>query len=350
VNKTTKKQKISAADLTGLAIARVIIHDIPQRSKTETTEPTLTDLECQLHQEAVTYILDRLKQALGSSRSYEIQFDPASASPVPGLVRSSTAETLTSDAFVAMSHQIARHLFANHTRATSPGLLAVMDCFIHGEQGLAVLKLARQEATQIELLQKDGKRVFDATVLHNLVLGEGTRFFKSALFQRIGEEDDDVIALACDEQIEEHSMAHFWRNFLGCKFVEQPSVMTERYFNVTMDYISQQVSDPVQKTAMYESVLSELNSNAKAFTPKTFIRDHVPAKHRKLYQEFLEQHSVTLNQFEKDTKNIKSKLDRRQYITEKGAVVTAPVDHPEIVSVTHDSIIVTDTLKKVDHK
>lgn len=346
------KKQISAQDLTGLEIGRFIIHDIPQRDKADPNaiEPTLSEIECPMHAETISYMRDHLKSALGASRAHEIRFDEKSSSPVPGLVRSATNDILRSDAFVAMSQQIALHLYSVHTRATSAGLLVVMDCTIYGEQAIAILKLSRHGATQITLIQKDGKRTFNPVVLKDLVLGEGTRLFKSALFHRIGIGDDDISALACDEQGEETSLAHFWRSFLGCKLAEKASVMTERYFNTTLEYIDTKIDDPIAKTALYEAIHVELNSNKKAIVPVTFISQHVPKDHRAAFRAFLEEKHVSLKQFDKDTVNISAKLKRRQYISEKGAVVTAPADHPEIIEVTKDQIIVADTLKRVGKK
>jgi len=346
------KKKINADDLTGLEITRFIIHDIPQRDKADpnAVEPMLSEIECPMHAETIVYMRDHLKNALGSSRAHDIQFDKTSSSPVPGLVRSATNDVLKSVAFVAMSQQIAKHLFSVHTRATSAGLLVVMDCTIYGEQALAILKLSRHGATQITLIEKDGKRTFNPVVLKDLVLGEGTRLFKSALFHRIGTGEDDISALACDEQGEETSLAHFWRSFLGCMLIEKASVMTERYFNVTLEYIDTRIDDPIAKTALYEALHVELNSNKKAVVPVTFISQHVPKDHRAAFRAFLEEKHVSLKQFDKDTAHIATKLKRRQYISEKGAVVTAPVNHPEIVKVTKDQIIVADALKRVGKK
>ncbi len=346
------KKTINAEDLTGLEITRFIIHDIPQRDKADpnAVEPTLTEIECPMHAETIAYMRDHLKNALGSSRAHDIQFDETSSSPVPGLVRSATNDILKSEAFVAMSQQIAMHLFSVHTRATSAGLLVVMDCTMYGEQALAILKLSRHGATQITLMERHGKRTFNPVVLKDLVLGEGTRLFKSALFHRIGTGEDDIRALACDEQGEETSLAHFWRSFLGCKLIEKASVMTERYFNVTLEYIDKCIDDPIAKTGVYEALHVELNSNKKAIVPVTFISQHVPKDHRAAFRAFLKEKHVSLKQFDKDTTNIATKLKRLQYVSEKGAVVTAPVDHPEIVQVTKDQIIVADALKKVGKK
>lgn len=340
--------KLTPDDLMTLEITRVIFHDVPHRPKNSEIKPSLSDVETDISGPKIGHVRDRLKIALGSPRAYPIHFGDSGSSPVPALVREATANILTSQQFVALSQKIALHLFEHHSGVTSPGLLAVMDCAVQAEQAFAILKLERKSGARLESIKVGGKRTYDLSVLDDLVLTQDTRFFKNALFHRTGPEDDDFAALACDDQSDQ--IASFWSKFLGCSLVELPRISTQKFFEASMNYISNVVADPVEKTAIYEAVLSELNSNKKRFAPKTFIQDHVPVKHQKPFHDFLETQKVSLAQFTVDTSEIKAKLARKSYITNDGAVVTAPADKPELLTIEKTRIIVNDTVKKVDHK
>src|ERR1035438_9515832 len=137
-------------------------------------------------------------------------------------------------------------------------------------------------------------------------------------------------------------MATFWRAFLGCSLIELPRISTQKFFDASMEYISDIVSDAIEKTAIYEAVLSELRSQKPSFVPKAFIRDYVPPSHQKRFQEFLLEKNVSLNQFRVDTSEIATKLRRKSYITIDGAVVTAPVDKPNLLTIQKHRIIVND--------
>jgi hypothetical protein len=225
-----------------------------------------------------------------------------------------------------------------------------MDCVVQAQQSFGILKLEREEGEQLELSERNGKRTFDWEVLRNLVLTDGTRFFKSALFHRTGERPDDFSALACDDQLRpgaDEQMAQFWKRFLGCRVVEDARITTEKFFNASMEYISDVITDPVLKAAVYEHVVSELKSNKKQFSPKVFIENYFPSEHQRPFRAFLEERHVTLRQFPLDTSEIAHKLKRKTYVTTKGAVVTVPVDASDIVTVQKHKIIVSDTVKRV---
>jgi hypothetical protein len=341
---------MTADDLATLQITRVIFHDIPQRGRDGQQQPVLSEIESAVDANKVRHLRDRLKRALGSPRAYEIQFDAGSASPVPGTIRDCTAKTLASEEFVAASHVVARYLFEQQNRVISPGLLAVMDCVVQAQQSFSILKLEREEGEQLELSERNGKLTFDWEVLTNLVLTDGTRFFKSALFHRKGDGPDEFSALACDDQLRpsaDEQMAQFWKRFLGCRVVEDARITTEKFFNASIEYISDVIPDPVLKASIYEHVLSELKSNKKQFSPRTFIETYFPEEHQRPFRVFLEERNVTLRQFPLDTSEIANRLKRKSFVTVKGAVVTVPADQSDIVTVQKHKIIVSDTVKRV---
>ena len=105
-------------------------------------------------------------------------------------------------------------------------------------------------------------------VLDDLVLTEGTRLFKTALFVRRNNESEEFDGLACDSQLSVSAsshMAHFWLNFLGCKFVVDPRVATQRFFDSTLDFVNNAVTDPTEKGEIYDSLQSEFKSAKLTF-------------------------------------------------------------------------------------
>jgi hypothetical protein len=217
---------LKADDLATLHIKRLIFHDVPRRLRGVEQSTVLSEIDATLDAGRIAHLKRRLVRALGSKSAYDIQFRAESQSPVPPLIRSYTKGKHRFDEFVPLSQKFAQFLFEQQGGSTSPGVLTVMDSVVSGKRALLVLKLEREEGAQLALSEKQGKQTFEMSVLDNLVLTDGTRLFKSALFVRKSQDEDDFAALACDTQRpfgSSDELAQFWlrflRNFVAKRFL-----------------------------------------------------------------------------------------------------------------------------------
>jgi|SRR5688572_12409961 len=131
-----------------------------------------------------------------------------------------------------------------------------------------------------------------------------------ALFARTGDEDDDFHAVCCDDHSRvtaSSDMARFWLDFLGCRVLLDAKVAAERFYESTVRFINERVSDPIQKNDLYEHLHSQLKSQHKQFsrrsnlsqrsrssygvnrpvtmyvtTPSGFIKSNIGAVHRRI--------------------------------------------------------------------
>lgn len=342
---------ITSANLAQLKIRRIIFHDVPNRPKKVVEAPVLADLETKIDAKRSEMLLRRMVQVLASKSAYPVEFDPTSGSRVPDEVRKFTATLASSPEFVAMSQRLANFLFEQHTGATSGGLLSVIQVELNGQQGLAVLKLEREQGAELVKKEENGKRSFDMSVLDNLILTDGTRLFKTGLFVRTGPDDNDFKASACDTQwtvATSGDVARFWLRFLGCRFTEEPRVSTEKWFDATLRFANEEIADPVLKNDLYEHLFSELKSSRKMISPKKFKEDCIPDDYQAKYETFLKDRSVGLQAFPKDTVDIHNRLRRRLYHTAKGVSVTVPEEESQLVEIAKQRIIVHDELTSVD--
>jgi hypothetical protein len=340
---------ITAADLARLRIARTIFHDVPSRPRNVEGGPILADLETAIDARRAHILNTRITQVLGSKQAYSIRFSAAPANQVPFEIRNFTARNQGAVEFVQMSRRLAEYLYAQHTGATSPGLLCVMSITAGHKPGIAILKLERQEGAEIKFTGAEGHRVFSMDVLENLILTDKTRLFKSAAFLRGGPEDDQFELGACDSQGPE-DMARFWMTYLGCELDEEPRVVTRRWFETSLEFANEQIVDPVTLNNFYEHLHSELNSNRQRVSPRQFIEDNLPPALRAPYTEFLQQHRVSLQAFTKDTSEIKARLRRRSFHTEHGISVVVPEQEQNLVNVRERQIVVNDHLVRIDNK
>jgi hypothetical protein len=341
---------IESKDLAKIKIRRIIFHDVPHNVKGGTNKPELADAETQVDQRREQILRDRLVTALGSSSAYPVE--SAGPSLVQQEIEKYTTKNHSAAQFIQMSRQLAEHLFAQQSGATSSGLLCVIDLTTDSRAGLALLKLERERGAELEWQTlAGGKRVIQMSVLDNLVLTEGTKLFKSAIFVR--QSKTEIIAKACDSQSLSSSsidLAQFWLRFLGCRLVEEPRISTQRWFDATVQYLNENVTDPMEKSSLYGHLVSELNSNKATVSPKKFASDYVSLSESDDYIKFLKSQNIGNSQFRKDTADIATKLARLAFYTSKGVLISAPADLESLVSIEAEQIVVRDHLQRVVKK
>jgi len=344
---------ITQEQLGTLVVKRVIFHDVPNSLKSAPgKEPTLSDVETSIDTTRKALLRKKLVEVVGSQRAYPVVFLPAALtrSSVPPSMVALTKNAKALGDFVEVSRKLALELFDKQIGSVSPGLLCMIDVVMDSRIGIVLMKLERHEGAQLTL-QKDGnKQTFAMSVLDDLVLTDGTRLFKTALFLRTGLGDEDFESVVCDNQVStmtSDSLAKFWMTFLGCTFADDPRVTTQQFFDASVRFINQQMTDPVQMSDLYDSLQAELKSNKANFTPKSFIDNHIPDEYRAEYRTFLTEQRVPLTSFKKDLHDINNRLRRRIYMTRSGAFVSVPETHVDVVEVTEEKITILDSVSRV---
>ena len=340
---------LTSQQLATMTVRNVVFHDVPNQrgdggNLVLATEPTQIDATRR------KMLQDKLKRVLDSRSAYGIVFDEDSDSPVPETVRNYTASAYTAQRFVENSQVIARHLHTVQHGAVSAGLLCVIDVNVGGNHGVVLMKLEREAGAQLELQTVTDRTYFHMLVLENLVLTSGTKLYKTAAFLRTGTTDNAFEMTACDSQhrvTDSTEMARFWLTFLGCVVEEDARVTTSKFYNSTVEFINSRIDDPIEKTQMYESLHSELQSRSRNVVPRNFIRDYVPDAYQAPLREHLEARRVPLGTFEKNTQDIKNVLRRLTFISDHGVRIVAPEGAERLVTSDDESITVNDRLKSI---
>jgi hypothetical protein len=345
-------QVMTIADyLATLKIEHVIFHDVPSNKKGSTdNQPTFSDVETPLDSERKTLLKKKLTQVVGSRSAFPVRFNPDSASPIPDTVRPLTLSAPAPAALLLASQKMAKYLFEQHIGSVSPGLLCVISVVASSRKGIVLMKLERERGAELQLKEKDGLKTYAMDVLDNLVLTDGTRLFKTAMFLRTGKGDDEFLAMACDSQIPgitSSDLAKFWLRFLGCELLEEPRITTQRFFESAVRFVSTRVDDPVLKAEIYEHIHSQLRAPKKTLSPRGFIEEYVPKKLQSQFEQHLEEENVSLSTFHKDLADIQNRLKRVSYETNKGAIITVPEAHSDLVDVRDEDVLVKDAVRKI---
>lgn len=342
---------ISNQDLSKISVKSIIFHDVPVNTRKKGVQPLLTDQETVADSKRVPLLETRVRRVLGGGAAYAVEFHPGSASPVPEAVALLTDNGAAADCLIQQSRKMATFLFDLQVGPVSAGLLCVLKVAVGARRGVAIMKLERERGADLHLNQQGEHCSFEMSVLDSLVLTDGTRLFKAALFLESG--SGEIDAVASDDQnhpSRSSDVAQFWLRFLGCKFVVEPRISTQRWFDTSVEFANECVRNPVEKNALYEHLVSEMNSNRSSVSPKKFISEYVKRELQQEYSDFLTANGVALRNFPKDTSDIESKIKRLSYHTQEGVTVSAPADKEDLIEVASNRIVVNDQLRKVSRR
>lgn len=311
------------SNLAKLRIDRLIVHEIPARLVSgDGPPPVLSEVESRLDQMLRNYFGERIKESLAAA-AYDVVLDADSASPVPGLVLDHLNGT--GKPFVAMSQDMAGHLYASQTGVNPDGLLTVAHVSIADRRGLGILKLDKEEGLRVKSIKLENKRTFNIEHIRELMLTNRTRVFKAALFVQRGKTLASVEAIVSDKQRgyqPKTEVADFFlKRFLGCALREAPDVTTKRFFQATDLFVNTRVSDPVLKTQYQMALLTEMNSGRPTIEPKRFAENNLQPPDRDSYAQLLVEQGITVPVIDKDTTLIKNQIKRVQLELESGILV-----------------------------
>jgi len=302
-------------DLGSFVVNSVIVHDVPKPEPGRpTTGPLLSDVESELDAELRNFFSERIVRSLG--KGFDVVFDEATTSPVPVIVNLALADPPAD--FVKASQAIAMHLFSSQSRVNSPGLLTVIDGEVDHQRCLAILKLEREQGLRAHQDRTAAGVTFTLEHLRELMLTEGTRVFKAALFQQFGDEVNSVVGLASDNQrgyLPRVEVAGFFLSrFLGCRLRDAPRLATKAFFIATQEFINSRVADPVLKKQYEVALLTEMNSNRSVIDPGAFAREHMAAEFRQPLIQHLIAEAAPAAPFPKDIDLIATQV--RQMVIE----------------------------------
>jgi hypothetical protein len=312
-------------DLGMIHVDRLIVHEIPRHYvRSEASEgPVLSDVESHLEDDVRNFFQERLVSTL--SGAYEVEFDPASGSAIPALVKGLLSRRPPD--FVKASQDLANTLHASQAGVNPAGLLTLMGISLGKRSGFAIVKLEKEEGARVERAQVGGRSTFNVSHLRDLMLTRKTKVFKVGLFIP-GEGKGDIEALVSDTQKGSGTAVAFFflSEFLGCKLKEVPEVTTKRFFDVTQRIINDEVESPETKARYQIGLIAELQNSHNAIRPAAFAAAAFDVGDRGRYLEALAAEGLAAGTFAKDIGLIEPILRRIQWNFENGISVLAAPD------------------------
>lgn len=293
----------------------IVIHDIPHKSKHDTTSSVrLSEVESPLNADITRYFQEKILEAANSSRAFRVSWiEEISNSPIRAEVER-YFDSARSNALVPISHIMARHLYDIQTGSNPAGLLGLMHCaMVDGQtQALACLKVERSRGTQILPTDVQGHPTFQINVLKDLMLHDASRVFKLALFINRPENMEIVVV---DNQVgwaHKRNIAHFFlRDFLGCCLLDAPDILTQKFYDAVESFINEVVDDPEKKIEYTLQLVAEMKSQSDSIRPERFAIRCFSDEHRREFQQFIVEMGIPYGDFPKDLAQIQSRLRQR---------------------------------------
>ena len=312
-------------NLRTLQVQSVIFHDVPKHFvKTGGEQIRYSQAPILLDSQLRGYLQQRIVGSLETA-GYRVEPDPETKSLVPDLILNRLTDNTTD--FVTMSRTMAEYLQQSQTGANPGGLLCLAEVILDTGPGLAILKLAREEAVRIEP-QTDiqGRFIFDLEHVRDIIFSNRTRVFKAGLFVLQDETAGLVGGLVSDNQRSYTSQIEvaefFLKSFLGCKLTDSPEIITKTVLSTTEEFISTKVGNSENRARYTTALYAEFGNEKNTFSPLAFAETNFRPEDRRPYREWLAQHGVEPRQFVKNTDLIDERLKKVTMAFARNIVVT----------------------------
>ena len=318
-----------------LNVEELIVHDLPKKlsrrvlrenQDTSPEKPVFSQAPSPVNEEIKNFFHDKITGTIGSDAAFDIVFDPSGNTIVEQLMNQYFANNNITT-HIAITQQIAQHLYDIQNASNSSGLLLFVRCHDESQTVLAILKVEREQGVRVkQQTSEDGLMTFNVEHIRDLMLTEKTKLFKIVLFYF---EDEKVKGIICDQQRGYYGkdIADFFLfDFLGCKLTEAPLILTKNFFENTEKYINEKIESPEDKGTILNHLISEMTSNNTTLSPNAFILRSLPAGKKDEYVQFMRENGAPMNDFPKQINLIESKLKRIQMSFWSGISVYGPIE------------------------
>lgn len=314
--------------LPGIKVEHVAVHEIFKQRAGETVEPLLTDRLVALTPELEAFFAKRLVETMQSA--FGVQFEPDTESEVPALITGLVADH---GKLMEVSRRLASTLQGAQPAISPPGLLVVLTGRTTDHTVAAVMKLEHETGVRSQLVEgRDGTKVFEITLEHDLFLTDNTKVFKAAVFRLPPEPNAtsaaapaDVDVWMSDDQagVGAAPVARFFREeFLACIYRLAPEIQTQEFHTAAERFVNG-VTDAEKRVRYGNALMTELLSSRQQVTPRTFARENLDVDDQQRFLTTIQQAGVGSARFPKDVSRIRTKLRRTTIRTQSGAEVVA---------------------------
>lgn len=328
--------------ITNINIEEIIAHEVIRRSELNTRKP--------MHSENLINIDDNAKRLIGSrimdvinpgSHCVDLTVDGSS------LRQGSSFDIITKmlnyddRAFIGASKGLADSLSNAQTAGSIKDGLAI---FIKGNdlsnattsRFIVIIKADPDKG----LSQTHSNNTITLEYVSNILLGESSRLIKVAIFiennlieqplsnGQIRDPEDFSIKVfdhLMQNSTNGNASLYFYGTFLGCSIAENAAIKTQRFFNITRDFINEMDIEQNQKVEYYYDLISYIRGNETVINPTAFARAVLPENQQDKFIRTCEGLDLR-GSFSKNNNMIKNKLRRQSLKFSSDVTIIASPD------------------------
>lgn len=348
-------EEASMPDFGSLTVDTVIMHELPRgRAPSEDDHGVaLSEAPIELGSTDKGFLETKLREGLGGF-AREVVEDVEEQSPVPDMVRQLVRST---DDLVESSRVMAVRLRCMQAHVTPISLLLIASGKIQDENVIVISKLDHEQAMRVEqTTNAQGLRTYRAQHLRDLVLGQGTQVFKAGAFSSSAvPEDGPLSGHVVDTQRGQGGIADYFLLFLGCQFISEPRVLTQRFFELSQKVIRNSAKNDPETQAAYEiGLLAAMQSQSGTLSPERFAQDIMRPEHQDAFMSAVRESGLPVRQFRKDTELIANEIRRVKVQTARDATIFVPPSmyedgslKIETISATKSRVTIEDEVKSI---
>jgi hypothetical protein len=128
-----------------------------------------------------------------------------------------------------------------------------------------------------------------------------------------------------DTQRGHWGIADYYLLFLGCKFILEPRVLTQQFFETTQKVIRSVAKGDPETQAIYEiGLLAEMQSQSAMISPEAFAQRVLKPEHQDDFMSSVRKNGLPARGIRKDTELIASEIRRVKVQTARDATILAP--------------------------
>lgn len=313
-----------------MVVDNLIVHDVPKKfsrkyvkanPEIDAEDIILSEVPTEVDQELTRFFHNRITSTIGSSNSFEIEFDKeAQEASVPEILNeyfeigNEFQFPLDNDDSIRLTQEIAKMLHKVQNATNPGGMLLFIPCHSNKQNGIAILKVEREEGVRIQRDSNNlGQTTFNMQHVKDLMLTKNTKLFKIVLFYQ---DNDEIIGFLCDQQqgiLGKREVANFFlKDFLGCKLKDEPQVTSKKFFEATMDYINNSTLSDSDMIDLHTHLISELTNNSNVINTHDFALAYLPDSNRQEFMDSLNKLHIP-NSFLKDVTLIAEKIRKVRY-------------------------------------
>jgi 37-kD nucleoid-associated bacterial protein len=322
------------------SIQRLIAHEIITRKAAgmDSVSPTYSKQITPLPLQARKSLEARVLSSLLTDRSC-LEMELVNLGPESLITQIIACIDSDEDGFILPSQEIAELLWKAQRSPRIPGGVIIISSGITGIEGKKFLCIVKAEK-DTGFTKKTTNGNIDLDFVTDLLLTNSKQLLKVAIFIKESDENEFTI-FAADPLLRMQdgriNAEYFVRDFLGCKVANTAKVQTKKFYDATLNVITDLNIPEPTKYELIESFSAYMKGNDLIVSPSDFAAGYIPTV--ELREEFTSKFTSRFNLIDpeepinKDNTLLEARLKKNVLIFDNKVKISGPSDSADAIEI-----------------